>query len=58
MVATDLVDTLSNDGPFTVFAPNNDAFNKLADQLGLTLDELLNLNNLKVQRVCSESVSV
>jgi len=27
--AADLVDTLSGQGPFTVFAPTNDAFNKL-----------------------------
>src|SRR6187431_1254213 len=27
--ASELVDTLSNAGPFTVFAPTNDAFNKL-----------------------------
>ena len=27
--AADLVDVLSNTGPFTVFAPTNDAFNKL-----------------------------
>ncbi|WAC03423.1 fasciclin domain-containing protein [Lacinutrix neustonica] len=27
--AADLVDTLNSDGPFTVFAPTNDAFNKL-----------------------------
>ena len=27
--AADLVDTLSGSGPFTVFAPDNDAFNKL-----------------------------
>ena len=27
--AADLVDVLSNPGPFTVFAPTNDAFNKL-----------------------------
>lgn len=29
VVAADLVDVLSNAGPFTVFAPTNDAFNKL-----------------------------
>ena len=27
--AADLVETLNGDGPFTVFAPTNDAFNKL-----------------------------
>lgn len=36
--AAGLVDALSNAGPFTVFAPTNDAFNKLPKG---TLDELL-----------------
>jgi transforming growth factor-beta-induced protein len=30
VIAADLVDTLSSEGPFTVFAPNNDAFAALA----------------------------
>jgi uncharacterized surface protein with fasciclin (FAS1) repeats len=30
VVAADLVETLSGEGPFTVFAPSNDAFAKLA----------------------------
>jgi len=29
--AADLVDTLSSEGPFTVLAPTNDAFNKLPE---------------------------
>lgn len=37
-----LVDTLSNDGPFTVFAPTDDAF----AALGLTDEQLLGLPNL------------
>ena len=37
--AADLVETLQGAGPFTVFAPNNDAFNKLP--VG-TLDSLSN----------------
>lgn len=36
--AAELVDALSNAGPFTVFAPNNDAFNKLPAG---TVDDLL-----------------
>lgn len=36
--AADLVDDLSKDGPFTVFAPTNEAFNKLPTG---TLDNLL-----------------
>jgi uncharacterized surface protein with fasciclin (FAS1) repeats len=37
--AADLVDTLKSPGPFTVFAPTDDAFAKLPDS---TLDALLN----------------
>lgn len=32
----DLVGALSGDGPFTVFAPNNEAFNKLFKELGVS----------------------
>ena len=39
--AAGLVDTLSGDGPFTVFAPDNGAFNTLLGELGVTADELL-----------------
>ncbi|HKK39550.1 MAG TPA: fasciclin domain-containing protein [Cryomorphaceae bacterium] len=36
LVATDLVATLEGDGPFTVFAPTNTAFNAFFDLEGLT----------------------
>ncbi len=36
-----LVDTLSGDGPFTVFAPTDDAFAAALDSLGITAEELL-----------------
>jgi uncharacterized surface protein with fasciclin (FAS1) repeats len=36
----DLADTLSGPGPFTVFAPTDDAFAALLAELGLTQDEL------------------
>ena len=36
-----LVDTLSGDGPFTVFAPTDDAFAAALEALGLTAEELL-----------------
>lgn len=36
-----LVDTLSGEGPFTVFAPTDEAFAAALDALGLTAEELL-----------------
>jgi uncharacterized surface protein with fasciclin (FAS1) repeats len=39
--AADLVDTLSGEGPFTVFAPTDDAFAAALADLGLTAEELL-----------------
>lgn len=39
--AAGLVDTLTNDGPFTVFAPTDEAFAAALDELGLTAEELL-----------------
>ena len=43
VIAADLVDTLSGDGPFTVFAPTNDAFAALPEG---TLASLLLPENL------------
>lgn len=40
--AAELVETLSGEGPFTVFAPTNDAFNKLPEG---TVDSLLEADN-------------
>ena len=37
----DLVETLQGDGPFTVFAPTNAAFEKLLGELDITADQLL-----------------
>ena len=42
--AADLVGALSGDGPFTVFAPNNDAFGKIDSE---TLGSLLKPENVK-----------
>ncbi|MDE5412542.1 fasciclin domain-containing protein [Alkalihalobacterium chitinilyticum] len=39
--AADLVDALKAEGPFTVFAPTDEAFANLLDELGVTADELL-----------------
>ena len=42
----DLVEALSGEGPFTVFAPTDDAFLALADALGATAEDLLALPEL------------
>lgn len=39
--AAGLVDTLSGEGPFTVFAPTDDAFAAALDALGITAEDLL-----------------
>ncbi|MBK9361649.1 MAG: fasciclin domain-containing protein [Rubrivivax sp.] len=41
VVAADLAGALSGTGPFTVFAPTNDAFAALLAELGITKDALL-----------------
>ncbi|HLL26012.1 MAG TPA: fasciclin domain-containing protein, partial [Kofleriaceae bacterium] len=41
VLAADLAATLSGAGPFTVFAPTNDAFAALLAELGVTKDQLL-----------------
>lgn len=47
--AADLVETLSGEGPFTVFAPTNEAFEKLPKG---TVDELLKPENKeKLQKI-------
>lgn len=43
----DLVDTLQGDGPFTVFAPTDKAFEKLLKNLDITAEELLAREDLK-----------
>ncbi len=42
----DLVDTLSSEGPFTVFAPTDAAFQEALDTLGITAEELLARDDL------------
>lgn len=44
--AADLVATLQGDGPFTVFAPTDDAFAAALESLGITAEELLASENL------------
>ena len=41
VIAADLAETLNGEGPFTVFAPTDDAFATLLDALGYTAEELL-----------------
>jgi uncharacterized surface protein with fasciclin (FAS1) repeats len=54
--AAELVDVLSNAGPFTVFAPTNEAFNKLPAG---TVDDLLKPENLsKLQDILQYHVAV
>ncbi len=43
----ELVDTLKSDGPFTVFAPNNGAFEKLPAETAASLQEEENRETLK-----------
>ena len=52
--AADLVDTLKGEGPFTVFAPTDDAFAKLPQG---TLEDLLKpANKAKLRRILSYHV--
>ncbi|WP_058306357.1 fasciclin domain-containing protein [Gracilibacillus massiliensis] len=43
----DLVDTLKGEGPFTVFAPTDEAFETLLKELDITAEELLARDDLK-----------
>ena len=46
VIEADLVDALSGDGPFTVFAPNDAAVVALTEALEITAEDLLALPNL------------
>lgn len=46
VVEADLVGVLQGEGPFTVFAPTNDAFADALDALGISADELLASDDL------------
>jgi len=51
-----LVDALNGDGPFTVFAPTDEAFGALLEELGVTPEELLanpDLANILLYHVVS-----
>lgn len=45
--AAGLEETLMGDGPFTVFAPSNTAFENLLGSLGMTLEELISGEDLE-----------
>ena len=46
VIEAGLAEALSGDGPFTVFAPTDDAIVALTEELGITAEELLALPNL------------
>jgi transforming growth factor-beta-induced protein len=46
VVEADLVETLQSEGPFTVFAPTNEAFADALEALGITAEELLASDDL------------
>ena len=46
VVTADLAGALAGEGPFTVFAPTNEAFAALASTLELSLEDILALENL------------
>jgi uncharacterized surface protein with fasciclin (FAS1) repeats len=55
--AADLVETLSGAGPFTVFAPTNDAFAKIpADTLAVVLADKAKLTSILTYHVVSGKV--
>ena len=61
VLAADLAGALSADGPFTVFAPTDDAIGALVAALGITAEELLALETLgdilKYHVVAGEALS-
>ncbi|RXI97881.1 fasciclin domain-containing protein [Anaerobacillus alkaliphilus] len=57
--AAGLVDALKGEGPFTVFAPTDEAFNQLLNELNLTAEQLLasdELSNILLYHVVSGKV--
>lgn len=46
VVEAELVETLSSEGPFTVFAPTNDAFGELLASLNVSAEDLLARDDL------------
>lgn len=58
VIEAGLADALAGEGPFTVFAPTNDAFDKLgADVLDVVLADNTLLNNILTYHVIDQQVS-
>ncbi len=56
---TDLVDTLSNDGPFTMFAPTDKAFSKLPSNiLEYIFHDIEKLTEILTYHVVSNSLMI
>jgi len=55
--AANLVETLSSEGPFTVFAPTDEAFAAALDALGITAEDLLSNTDLLTQILVYHVVS-
>lgn len=58
LTATDLVTTLQGTGPFTVFAPDNDAFTALLNATGLDLDNLSTAEEALVRNILLNHVII
>ncbi|WP_225035522.1 fasciclin domain-containing protein [Winogradskyella sp. SM1960] len=56
--ATDLTSTLQGDGPFTVFAPSNDAFTQLLTDTGLDLENLSTAEEALVKNILLNHVII
>ncbi len=57
--AADLVDTLAGEGPFTVFAPNNDAFAKIPEEdLNALLADVPALTAVLLRHVVAANIPV
>ncbi|WP_229719370.1 fasciclin domain-containing protein [Winogradskyella schleiferi] len=58
LTATGLVDDLQGTGPFTVFAPDNDAFTALLNDTGLDLDNLSTAEEALVRNILLNHVII
>ena len=49
IIAAGIEEVLNGEGPFTLFAPTDDAFNAFFDALAISQDEFLAMTNVLVQ---------